>query len=435
MKKVLTQEEKAEKKLIKRYTLCRFSKLVTFILIAAFIGCTIAFGAGMKAMNTNTNPSAIMTVLLIVGLIGFLVIPFFIFRRISLVAILMGVAIWDVGMMFQGMFIEGENYALGPALVIFGVLAVLIGEKRRNKQKGNRKLNLDDEWVEDILTNPNADKMLDALNEASYKETTYKASLYFALSIMLAAMTGIGLVLPFGLWSNKYNKSLYFQTTEWAPLPEEVSNDPKFAKLKKYKYKENKPFVNMLNGLIYVNGKPFYAAKEQSGCNYSARAELSPFFSFLYSVVALTIYEVQTKKASYATKMDRSLGELVFSSKDMAEIDAESAELFVAYSQHQSDQNRRDLLEGLKNWFEESQRANRAELARIEREQAERDRFNSAHAKETAVYTDDEGLYAEGYDAEGTKKQYKLDEYDERTGVGTYTDESGKKVKIKNTKD
>jgi len=437
MKKVLTQEEKAERKLIKRYTLCRFSKLVTIILIAAFIGCTLCFGLGLRGLNTGTTTthegglSIGMTILLAIGGIGWAVIPFFIFRRCSLAFTLMGVGFWDVGVALPGMALQGENWALGGALVFFGVIGLLLAERRRNKKVANYKLRANEEFIENVFLSADADRLTEALDYASGVETAYKGSLYFALSFMLVAMTGIGLVLPFGKWAYSYNKYLFFVSSDWDPATEEIVN----TKFKGKKFKQNRPYTYLLDGLIFVNEKPFYAAKTNEKCNYPLRAWASYTFSAVYLFIFSMISEINMKKASFVSKMDTTLGEFVFSAKYMAEKDEECAQLFVDYAKSQSAENRRDLLEGLKNWFEESQRANREELARIEREQEERDRFNKVGATKANVYVDDEGLYAEGYDAEGTKKQYKLDEYDEATGVGTYTDESGKKVKIKNTKE
>ena len=216
MKKVLTQEEKAEKKFIKRYTLCRFNKLVTIILIAAFIGCTLCFGLGLRGLNTGTTTTHEgslgigMTILLAIGGIGWAVIPFFIFRRCSLAFTLMGVGFWDVGIVLPGMALQGENWALGGALVFFGVIGLLLAERRRNKKVANYKLRANEDFIENVFLSADADRLTGALDYASGVETAYKGSLYFALSFMLVAMTGIGLVLPFGKWAYSYNKYLFF---------------------------------------------------------------------------------------------------------------------------------------------------------------------------------------------------------------------------------
>ncbi|MFQ6773062.1 MAG: hypothetical protein ACLRFG_01130, partial [Clostridia bacterium] len=122
MKKNLTKEneleksEKAEKQFLKRYTLLRYNKLVSFILIGIFIICSICFALGVSEVNSNSvvtendNPIGIgMTILLVIGAIGYICLPFFIFRRFSLAIILMGVSLWDVGMIFSNMMLEGEN--------------------------------------------------------------------------------------------------------------------------------------------------------------------------------------------------------------------------------------------------------------------------------------------------------------------------------------
>ncbi len=441
MKKVLTKEEqelkdlkkaaKTEKKLYKRYTLFRYNKLVTFILLGVFVACTVCFGLGMRTLNATDvmteegNPIEIgVTILLAVGGVGFGLIPFFIFRRFSLVAILIGVAFWDAGIVFQGMTLEGESFILGGCLVLYGVVALLIGERRRNKQKENHKLNLNQDLLESMITHPNADKMLDALQYASYNESTYKASLYFTLSLMLVAMTGIGLVLPFGKWSYNYNKCLYFQTSEWDLMPE--------GEKPSKEYRGDKPYACIFDGLIYVDGKPFYAVKENGVCSYKIRARASMWVGCFYLFVSSFIYEMNTKRQSFVRKMNASLGELMFSGKDIRDIDEQSAELFINYATNQSEETKQELLAGLDTWYNASQAANRAELERIERYESERDRVNSKYATETPVYTDGDNLYIKGHDVAGNKKQYKLEEYDEKTGVGSYTDESGKKVKIKN---
>ncbi|MFQ6773043.1 MAG: hypothetical protein ACLRFG_01035, partial [Clostridia bacterium] len=281
-----------------------------------------------------------------------------------------------------------------------------------------------------LVVSADGDKMMDALQLASYWETCYKANLYFLLSILTTSMSGIGLLLPFGKWSYKYNKVLYFQTSEWDLLTEDKDV---YKKYKHKKYKENKPYAYMLDGLIYVKEKPFYAVNTSKRA-YNIRSELSWLLSAAYLFTTTMIYEIKSKKQAYMSKMDTTLGELVFSSKDMAAIDNDVTELFVDYAKNQSEENKHELLEGLSVWYNDSLEANRAELERIERYEQERDRFNSSGAKSADVYTDDKNLFAEGYNAEGSKKQYKLDEYDENTGVGSYTDESGKKVKIKNNK-
>lgn len=472
----MTKEEKKaikeEKKLIKRYTLCRFGKITTIILIVIFIVCSCFFGMGISGLNAELEPidpdqyrqeiidkqtadpnyqltpeeyefmvygivpyndplNGPTTVLLIIGAVGFLLLPLFIFRRFSLSVILMGVAFWDVGIFFPGMTVDGEQ-VVGIALVAYGLIAVLLGEWFRNKQKGTRNLTLDYDLFEGIYTSSdNGAGMFEALLNSSIYETRYKGSLYFLLSCMLVSMCGIGLLLPFGKWAYKYNKNLYFQTSDWDFLPE---NDAELnKKYGKKKYKANKPFCYLLDGLIYINEKPMYAKESLKNELYAIKALAGQTFSFGYVMITSLAYEIRIKASkSFIYKDDATLGVLAFSSKDLAKIDEDTATAFVNYSKKQSADSRAEFMNGLQEWYEESMEANRADLERIERYEQERDRVNTKYAKDAKVYVDDKGLYAEGYDVAGNKKQYKLEEYDERTGVGTYTDESGKKVQIKN---
>ncbi len=442
MKKVLTNEEllakkndkkvkKAEKKLHKRYTLFRYKKLITFILLGVFIVATVCFGLGMQKLNSlepvvddTASTDGLVMFLMIFGAIGLFVLPFFIFRRLSLVAILIGVALWDTSIVFPGMFLEGEGYVLGICLVLYAVVSVLVGEKRRNKQKENHKLNLDQDLIEGILVNSKGDELLDALDSASYKETSYKASLYFTLSIMLIAMTGIGLILPFGKWAYNYNKCLFFMTCNW-----DVVED-------KDKHSENtqvdKPFASVLYGSIYLKGVHFKVVEIQGSAAYDTRAKASLIMSFAYIFVTSMIWRINTRKQSFIDKMNLSLGELTFSGKDIAQINPDIAKLFLAYSREQSEDGRNELIAGLNKWYETTQAENRAEIERINRYEQERDRVQSLYAKDVSVETDGDNLYVKGYDAEGNQKEYKLDTYDEKTNIGTYTDESGKQVKIRN---
>lgn len=468
----MTKEEKAQKKLLKKYTIFRFGKIVSLILLVLFIAGALGFGMGIKDLNDGasepfnadtyrqqiidkqtadpgyvmtpderefmlygteppTNPmDAGTTVIFIIGTVGFLVLPFVIFRKFLLALTLMGVAMWDVGFIFPGMFTGGEN-VIAIAIVAYAVIAILVFEKIRSIRKQNYNLTFDKELVENLVVSSDSDRVLDALNQASLLETNYKGNLYFTLSAMLVAMTGIGLLLPFGKWSYKYNKNLYFQTSDWKPLLD--TDDTLNKKYKKKKYNPQKPYKYILDGLIYINEKPFYT--EEEGMNeYMFKTSWGMLLSAGYVLITGIFYEIKIRaNKSFLSKDDGNLGDIIFSAKDMAKIDAECAEVFVAYAKKQSAETRDEIIEGLHNWYEDSMRRSREELARMEEKEAEKIRQKQAHAKDAHVYTDDNGgLYAEGYDAAGNKKQYKLEEYDENSGVGTYTDESGKKVNIKN---
>ena len=246
----MTKEEKAQKKLLKKYTIFRFGKVVSIILLVLFIAATLGFAMGIKDLNDGAepfdadayrqeiidkqtaNPNYELTpdeyefimygtepptnpmdagslVIFIVGTVGFLVLPFVIFRRFLLALTLIGVAMWDAGFIFPGMFTAGENI-IGIAIVAYAVIALLVCEKIRSLRSRNYNLTFDKDLVENLVVSADSDRVLDALNNASLLETNYKGNLYFTLSAMLVAMTGFGLLLPFGKWSYKYNKNLYF---------------------------------------------------------------------------------------------------------------------------------------------------------------------------------------------------------------------------------
>ncbi len=451
MSKKLTKEDseaktiaKQQKKLFKRYTIFKFAKPVALILLALFVVATVCFGYGMQTLNTSTpvsDDAQIMdmglTIMLIAGVIGYVVLPFLIYRRFSLIVILMGTALWDISLVFKDMFLEGEGI-MGLMLVLFGILGLLLAERRRNKQKGNRKLSMNQDLYEGFvkIANSNDDKVLDALHEVAYIETSYKASLYFTLSLLTVALTGIGLILPFGKKSYSYNRYLFFLTSDWDEMKVNESDmesaKVSYEKFKNYKYKNEKPYAFLLDGVMYYNGTPYKVTQKNGNCNYSLRANSSIYLSFVYTFVFGLIFEMSTKKQSFMRKKEMSLGDFVFSEKDVAKTDKDFAQMLVNYSVNQSEENKQELIEGLNEWYETSQRENRAELERIDRYEQERDRVKGLNAVETSVKTDGKDNYVYGYDAEGNKKQYKLDEYDEKTNIGTYTDENGKKVTIKN---
>ncbi len=435
MEEKLSQKEfaskKEEKKYLKKYTILKYGKITTFILLGIFVVAAICFGLGLRSLNSSmdivgeeTQTNMGVTVMLIFGAVGLFVLPFFIFRRFSLIAILIGVALWDAGIVFPGMFLEGESYALGGVLVLYGVVALLIGERRRNKKKGNYKINLNQEMVESIIRSSESDVMMDTLDGASYRETSYKASLYFTLSIMLVCMTGIGLILPFGKWAYNYNKYLFFITSEWDFVSEEKESMSKG--------KNNEPFRGLLDGLIYIDEKPFKIVKINGVASYDTRARASMVMGFPCVFIGAIIWEMNAKRRSSIMKRHGSLGELTFSSQEIAESNPELAEVFVAYAKSQTKENMNELLEGLNTWMEESHARTKAELERINRYEEERDRTQGLYAEETSVLSDGKDFYIKGYDAEGNQKEYKLDEYNDKTNIGTYTDENGKKITIKN---
>ncbi len=421
-KKVISPEEKAELKLKKRYTLFRHGKIATIIMIAFVVAGAACFGLGVYRLNNGLTPDQgvdILTILLMCfGWFTSMILPFVIFRRMSLAIILLGVAFWDMGVLIPAVKLEGMG--MGGFCLYIGLMIFLLSEFSRNKKKGNKTMSLTEDFLIDALSADDDGTVLNTFDEVSYFETTYKARLYSLLSILFVSATGIGLLLPFGMKAYEYNKACFLMRTEKL----EITENPKT------KYKEGKPFKDLVNkNEFYLNETCFVCHNNGPYATLASVGWLTGFgYIFISGIIAMCF-----KQNSILERDEKTAGKVVFSKKELAEKDPQISDFLVAYAKVQSDENRERFMEGLQALAESIEEDSRREGERIARYEAERDRWAQAHATGTSVQTDGKDFYVDAITDSGATKKVKLDNYDRTTGVGTFKDSSGKQVKVKNT--
>jgi len=406
-KKVLTKEEKQQKKLENKYKIFR-NKILAIIgavlFVVGFVLPCVVIGAENVAVTMFASIGAILMI----------ITSFLIFRKPALSLMLVGAGLVDLSFIANTMD-SSDIFSIGLFLSIFGLICFMIGEKSKDRRKANHAIKLEYDFVKELSLNDPDYVLADALVYASQRETIYKAKLHLTAAIISVLTCGIGLVLPFGVKALRYCKAAAFITSS----PELIEDK---------KYNENKPFKDYTySGVICMEGKRFKIKSP-----YITMAAIGMLSGYGYVIIS-EILSVILRKGSVLKENETTLGSVVFSANMIADIDAEATSILVNYSKHQSAETRQELIDGLKELSDDIDSSLKREGERIARYEQERDRAASYAATGASVKTDGKDYYVEGTYEGGVEGVKKLDNYDHTTGVGEYTDETGKKVKIKNT--
>jgi len=408
-KKVLSPEEKAERKLENKYKIFR-NKVLAIIASILFVACIVG-SAIIEASNARLESSSdLMVTLGMITTIGALILPFFVFRKFTLSVLAIG-SVW----LLVGIISNGEE-PLGLGVLALGVafISMIIGMKAHNKKLKNCNIKLDTNLLAVLVGDAESGDIEKTLDTGCYIETLYKAKYYLTAAVITILGCGIGLLLPFGAWACKYFKGLGILFGDI----KEKSNSPK--------YNENKPFGNLLQknefyffGKTYSSESPFYKY-----------ANAGMLLSFGY--ILLTSLTVLIKKPTYMDEDNIYAGTVAFSTNGVFEINPEIANAFFAYSKKQSEENKQYFLDALQELSDSYNEWSEREGKRLSAYEEEKMRSARKYAHGVSVKTDGKDYYVEG-DYNGVAGTKKLEGYDTTTGVGYYTDESGKKVEVKNT--
>ena len=408
-KKVLTPEEKLERKLINKYKIFR-NKIVAIIASVLFIACVVGATIIEASSARLASASKLMVTLGMVTSIGIIVMPFLIFRKFTLSVLAVGSAWLDAGI------ISNSNDPLGLGIIAISIafISMIIGMKIRNKKLKNCNIKLDINLLAVLVGDAESGNIEKTLDVGCYTETLYKAKYYLTASVIAILGCGIGLLLPFGAWACNYFKGLGI-----------LFGDIK-EKNASLKYDENKPFKNLLQkNEFYFYGKTF--SSESSFYKYANAGMISSF-----GYVLLTSLRVLIKKPTYMDEDNIYAGSVAFSTDGVFEVEQEIAQAFIAYSKKQSEENRQYFLDALQELSDSFDEWSAREGRRLEAYEQEKLRSARKYAIGTSVVTDGKDFYVEG-SYNGVEGRKKLDSFDQSTGVGYYVDEHGKKVEIKNT--
>lgn len=408
-KKVLTPEEKAQRKLENKYKIF-YNKILAIVASVLYVVCVVA-SAIIEASNARLqSASDLMVVLGMITTLGVLIVPFLIFRRLTLSVLAVGSGWLCVGIISNGQ----EPLSLGILAMGVAMIAMFVGMKMHNKKYKNCNIKLDTNLLAVLVEDAESGDIEKTLDYGCYIETLYKAKYYLTAAIISILGCGIGLLLPFGAWACKYFSGLGIL---FGDIKEKSASQ---------KFDEKKPFKNLLqNNEFYFGGKTFSSVSP-----FYKYANAGMFLSIGY--ILLTSFAVLIKKPTYMDEQDIYAGTVAFSTNGVYEIDPEIAQAFVAYSKQQSDENRQYFLDALQELSDSYNEWSEREGRRLEAYEQEKWRSARNYATGASVTTDGKDYYVEGtYD--GVAGNKKLEGYDESTGVGYYTDETGKKVEVKNT--
>lgn len=407
-KRVLTEEEKRERKQANKYKIF-YNKVLAIIASVIFI--LSAIGATIIEVSSARLESAseLMVVLGMVTTIGTIVMPFLIFRKITLAVLAIGSVWLDMGIISNG------KEALGLGILAIGVALILmiIVMKVHNKKFKNCNIKLDINLLAVLVEDCESGNIEKTLDAGCYIETLYKAKYYLTASVIAVLGCGIGLFLPFGAWAGNYFKGLGI-----------LFGDIK-EKSDSAKYDENKPFKNLLQkNEFYFYGKTF--TSESLFYKYANAGMIS---SFCY--ILLTSLRVFIKKPTYMDEDNIYAGTVAFSTNGVFDVAPEIARAFIVYSKKQSEENRQYFIDALQDLSDSYNEWSEREGKRLNAYEKEKWRYARKYAQGTTVTTDGKDFYVEGSYG-GVSGSKKLEAFDKTTGVGYYTDENGQKVEIKN---
>ncbi len=444
-KKTLTVQEKEELKVKKRYTIFSRSRGVTVILFILTSVCAISVAAGMLLLGAAEGKSnadgsmggmegaAIFMILL--GFVGVVVIPLNMYHRKSLSLITTGVIMWDVGVVTLLInFSVTAPGIIGAAVTMLGGFILWITERARDKKAKNNKFNLREDFLLDTLQKDDAEQVLKTIVDCSNLSTSYKARLYYTLSILFASMTGLGFFMPFGKRAYLYNKAIAFINGESKYVGD--ANEKQKQVIKNYG-----PFGLFTGASVYyLAGKRFeikYTPEHEIFRQRAVTGKRLGIFYIWYTIILRKI----TLRTTFNKKDGMSAGIMVYSANRLAELDPKVLETLQSYASMEKDDNKQDFNEsiekakvlgkGISNWIDKKHEEYLEEKAKEEAEEEEKFEKARRSATSASVVTDGQNYYVQKTYGD-TSSNKKLESYDEKTGVGTYVDESGNRVKIKN---
>lgn len=407
-KVVLTAEEKAERKLEKKYRIFRNKVLAiisSILLVACVVGSTILESSGARLQSA----SDLIAILGAVTTIGMCIFPFLIFRKFTLSLLALGSSMLITGIISNGQ----EPLSIGISVMGFTLILMFIVMKIYNKKLRNYNIKLDINLLAVLVEDSENGKIEQTLDYGCYAETLYKAKYYLTAAIISALACGVGLLLPFGAWACSYFKSLGVLFGDI----KEKENSPN--------YNEDKPFKNLLNrNEFYFYGKTF-----SSQSPFYSYANAGMFLSIGYEF--LTCFSALIKKPTYFDEDDTYAGSVAFSTKEVNALNPEIAQAFVSYSKKQTDENRQYFIDALQQLSDSYDEWSEREGRRLDAYEEEKWRSARKYATGADIKTDGKDYYVEGTYG-GLAGSKKLEGYDQTTGVGYYTDESGKKIEVKN---
>ena len=397
-------KEKAQKK--KENSFKIFRGKLSAICLPISVVCLCLYSYAQRFNNDTTH---FMMKLSPVVMVGSLICAILAFRKFSMVLMAMGAILMDTSFFTRPYLME-----TGIELFAVGLVVLIISEKRRKKRMGNHNIVLRDDFVHTLVFDENSEDIRDSLIIGSYRETVYKANLYLTLSIISVFACGVGLILPFGKWAYKYNKACGFMYADPVEVPCK-------------RYNEKKPYKDLVSsGRLYIEGKCF-----EMKSAYFGKATISMLLgmgNILLSEILATI----VKKPAFFDESDTTAGMLAFSISEVIDpSNAEAVRALVAYSKNQSEENKQYFIDALLEVNCMINDSLKREGERLDRYEEEKIRSAQAYAIDGDVRTDGQNFYVAGTPDDPEKMQ-KLEGYDDSTGVGYYTDESGKKVEIKN---
>ena len=400
--KKLSKKEKAQKKEENKFKVFRGKiSIICLPIFVAFMGL-YCFTQTLDGKHFLFEISPFLSA-------GAIVAAALSFRRFSMALLSCGALLADASFITKAYLME-----TGIGLVVAGLILLIIEEKIRNKRIGSRKIVLKDDFIHTIIFDEGGEDIGDSLTIGSYRETYYKANLYFTLSIITVLACGIGFLLPFGKWAYKYNKGLGFLTSEPVEVPCK-------------RYSEDKPYKDLASsGIFYIEGKCF-----EMKSMYFGRASLCMLLAF-GNIFLSEILSAIIKKPSFFHESETTAGTVGFAISEVIDkSNPEAINALIAYSKNQSEENKQYFVDALLEVNCMINDSIKREGERLDRYEAEKIRSAQAYAVDGDVRTDGQNFYVAGT-AEDPEKLQKLEGYDDSTGVGYYYDESGKKVEIKN---
>lgn len=402
-KKVLTKEEKAERRKENKYKLC-YNKVLTIVCSILFAISAVMCGLGYKFVEYDY-----MYILGMVGTCASILLPFLIFRKPSLSLMVMGAALTDIGLIFN----NSEPLYVGIIAFLSSLILIAISSIIRDKKRGNYAITLDHQFVKSMIFDDDG-SLSKNLTYGSLTETHFKAKFYFVAAILSILACGVGLLLPFGKKAYLYLKGLGFLTCD-------------VKEIESRKHNADKPYKNLVSQQeAYIENKSFSCKS-----SFFNLANISSLLGFGYIIISIA-FAALIKKPTFTEEDETTAGRVVFSTKTVEGLDADVVEALAVYSKTQSAESRQYLVDSLQELNDSYNEWSEREGRRLQAYEEEKWRSARKYATDASVETDGQGYYVSGtYD--GVEGKKKLEGYDTQTGVGYYTDESGKKVEVRNT--
>ncbi len=436
-KKALTPEEKAERKVAKHYTIVNHSKKVTTILSILLGVCAILVGTGMYILssiegNRGTSDGSMGAIdiigilMILTGFVGLVTLALNIFHRKSLSVISIGIAIFDVAIVL--MFIKPalESIATAGLVVIFvGCLLLWITESIRDKKVCNKKFNMRADFMVEVFSQEDVEAKFGALRTAANFETTYKANIYYILSILFTYLVGIGLLLPFGKRAYLYNKGLACWNAN-ADHKEKPDVNPETLK--------DVPFELFLDcGVFHLGGQEFKVDETPEFKLCRDRAKVSRRMGIIYIWITVALRKITFRK-TFNQKDKQSGGVLVYSNNELTKTNAAFAQMLEDFRKQEKEEAYQDSMAAADKQIAVCDAiadllgGSSTTTIDADDDEIERARYG---ARDATISSDGTNYYVEGDAGNGYAKT-KLATYNKTTGVGTYKDSMGNTVTVRN---